>query len=72
MQTSNANQSDSQLEEMNGNSGCSEIFYAEFPVHSLLLSINSDYFKKIFGKCGMREELQQTDHQGKKRRREGV
>ena len=31
-------------------------YYAEFPIHSIVLSTNSAYFKNLFGKTGMKED----------------
>lgn len=37
----------------------SETCYAEFPIHTVVLSTNSDYFLKLFSESGMKENLQQ-------------
>ena len=42
------------------NQKCCETCYTEFPIHTLVLSTNSDYFQKLFTESGMKENLQQT------------
>ena len=37
-----------------------EKIYGEFPIHSFLLGMHRDYFKKLFGKSGMKEESLRT------------
>ena len=36
-----------------------ETCYTEFPIHTVVLSTNSDYFLKLFSESGMKENLQQ-------------
>ena len=35
-------------------------YYAEFPIHTLVLSANSDFFRKLCGVTGMKEDQQHT------------
>ena len=35
-------------------------YYAEFPIHTLVLSTNSEFFRKMFGATGMKEDREHT------------